>query len=179
MEMSTWRALPVATAALCWQPTLGTGGEDCLPLLNGTGALPLAVERADAVGNAAVQIDTLKEALRLSYSDVGKIFGVSRQTVHNWMKGENIQVDHQRKLALVMKGIAAVKSTLAGRKEFFNDRALDGEKNLVQLLAEDRYEAFQLLADLLLRSDQQIAMLKRDSNGKRFEVIANHFDPLD
>jgi transcriptional regulator with XRE-family HTH domain len=179
LGITTLRAFPVAAVVLCWQPVSGTGGEDCLPFSHGTSTSPLVVERKSVINNVAAQIGALKEALRLSHSEVGNIFGVTRQTVHNWMKGDNVLADHRRKLLRVMDGFATVESTLSKRKEFFNDRALVGEKNLVQLLAEDRYEAFELLRDLLLRSDDRIAMLKRDANGKAFEAVPSHFDSLD
>ena len=182
LGITSWRALPAA-AVLCWQTAIGTGGEDCCAQISGTGASSLVVEKIAAfnnvTGDIAVQIESLKEALRLSYAEVGKIFGVSRQTVYNWLKGENIQAAHQTKLSSVMQSFADIRKTLTGRKEFFNERALVGEKNLVQLLAEDRFDAFHLLQSLLLQSDQRVALLRQHLSGNDSETIPSHFDPLD
>ena len=152
-------------------------------LLCGTDASSLTVEKINVFNNVqedvAVQIESLKDALRLSYSEIGKIFGVSRQTVYNWLKGGNIQAGHQAKLSRVMQGFADIRSTLIERKEFFNERSLVGEENLVQLLAQDRFDAFRLLQDQLLRSDQRVAMLRQHLGGKGSETIPSHFDPMD
>ena len=178
MELN-WRTVFPVAAVLCWQTAEGTGGEYCFTPANGTGALTLVVEKVNTLNELAKHIESLRVGLRLSQADIAKIFGVSRQTVYNWLKGENIQAEHQRKIEQVIQSFSAVSSVLKGRKEFFNDRALLGEKNLVQLLAEGNFDAFDLLKLALMRSDERSALLTLQLAGKLTAVIPAHFDPLD
>jgi DNA-binding transcriptional regulator YiaG len=181
-EMAASRSHWVQMAAAQSRPTafvIGTGGIMPVPQATGTSTAKLALELTEkADSEFAGYIEQLRVGLRLSYAEIASAFGVSRQSVYNWQKGENVHDAHQQKMHRLIEGYAEVAELLGGRKERFSLRVLRGTKTFLQLLSEDDQEAFVLLAASLKQSDVRVAVLRQHQSKRTPESILPHFDPL-
>jgi len=56
-----------------------------------------------AINALPITITEIASSLKLSVGDMAKLFGVSRQSVHNWKVGSAISYEHQRSVDQLLK----------------------------------------------------------------------------
>jgi transcriptional regulator with XRE-family HTH domain len=111
----------------------------------------------------------IRDRLGLKMSDVADIFGVSRQAVYLWLKGDNLKIEYVQRVWQL--SLIAERLHLAGidRPEHFIHRPLSPEgSSLFQLLVSG--------ADV----DSALALLKEQSNAEqssREKSFAEHQHP--
>ena len=152
---------------------VGTGGElnaDRLSQLCGTGSLASFARAITARGEQpapAVQIQAIKDALRLSVAELGDLFGVTRQSIYNWQNGNAIDPSHAERLRNIAGAVEQHFELLAAQTGHIARRAIQGRDTLLQVLKSggDPQEAFARLADILTREAAQ-----RDRLAKRLQA---------
>lgn len=148
---------------------IGTGSEPSLINLGrNSEQTPYALTTIDAVGGNRVRTPFenllhIREALRPAVSDLALTFGVSRQSVYNWLNGEPVSVQNSAKLqdlagaadVLNQEGIV-VNSALLKRK-FASGRTLFE----VAQVGESAREAALLLVQVQRSEETQRVRMNR------------------
>lgn len=110
---------------------VGTGGsanEDYIKLRGDLGyeIFPGAARAAEKPqSKVASDLELIRSALKISVSSVGSLFGVSRQSVYLWMRGEAPGTDRADR-------ITKMASAIAPHVEFFRSQAIRAGQHRVE-----------------------------------------------
>lgn len=116
---------------------------------------------AKALRTPAEDVEKIREILSPAMTNIAKMFGVSRQTIYNWSKGELPTAEHAAKLQDI--AIAADILSVSGivpNGLLLKRKLVDG-KNLYDLIAEGRsaQDSVQRLVQIVKRESAQKEML--------------------
>jgi transcriptional regulator with XRE-family HTH domain len=151
----------------------------------GPGASGMAVnclgEGTDVVlPSISTRLSTLKQALGLSMSELGRILGVTRQAVYNWQRGGAIDNANEQRLQEVISALEPHVELFRTRPGGVGSRAIDGQRTLIEALAEGTppADAFSRLAAILNAEDQQTQRLSALLRNRQTEPGADDVDAL-
>ena len=165
----------VATAAMLVNQGTGAFPDDLQLLqqlrikdaLFGPSKLPI-VEIAPA-RTAVEDIERIREVLSPGISTLADVFGVTRQTVYNWMKGERLKPEHFARLKdlahatdLLAESGISLSGTLLKRK------VING-KNIFEIVRDggSARDTAQILIQIVQREQQQRELLSSRLAGRK------------
>lgn len=190
--LSSWRSLEARRTGLAQAATaslfviLGAGAEaNAAQHLKhfGTG-FPLQIAQptglATQPADLCVELETIKEALGLSVSELAQLFGVSRPTIYSWQEGKRVSEGNAKRIRDIASALAprlALFDTQVGR---IAHRAIDGRTTLLQKLAggADAEQAIGKLADILQREAMQRERLASRLRGRNTDRGSPDLDDL-
>jgi hypothetical protein len=102
------------------------------------------------------------------------VFGVSRQTLYNWLKGETPKVVYQERIRELAKAASLFQDLGFVSTTQALSRALMDGKSFLQLVAEgaDGKDMAKKLVSLIRRGDDSRAKLTALVGGRRAELTA-------
>jgi transcriptional regulator with XRE-family HTH domain len=160
---------PVATVP-AWLPikAAGTGGfESGSFYLRQSGYTVfevVCVAREDeATPNPAEMMREIKNEFGRTMSRLPSVFGVSRQTLYNWLDGETPKATHQEKLLQLARAARAFSAAGFKPTTLSLARAISQGKSLLQLLADgaDGQETAERLVRIARRGEDSKAKLNQ------------------
>lgn len=166
---------------------VGTGGifisPAQIPKSHGTGsAVPvtpglttLALEQG-----LAVELQLIREALRLSVAETAMLFGVKRPTIYNWQNGKPISPENAERLREIAHALEPHLHVIQAQVGRVAHRAIEGRNTLLQMLAQgaNAQEAIGRLAIILGREAAQHERLARQLQGRTSNRGAADLDSL-
>jgi DNA-binding transcriptional regulator YiaG len=124
---------------------------------------PVAVASAP-VRTAVEAVERIREIFSPAISDLANTFGVSRQTVYNWLKGEQPKSDHFIKLTDLAQAADVIASAGISVTSAILKRKIFGGKNLFEIVSNNgssREAALILVRILRQEADQQQRLANR------------------
>ena len=108
-------------------------------------------------------------------SRLPEVFGVSRQTLYNWLKGETPRPAHQERLEQLAEAARAFSTAGFKPTSAALDRTVAQGKSLLQLLSEgaDGREAAQKLMRIVRRGNEARAKLDKLLGGRKAKLMAS------
>jgi DNA-binding transcriptional regulator YiaG len=143
------------------------------PMQNG--ALELAAART-----SAEDVERIRTILSPAMSDLAKTFNVSRQTIYNWLKGEQPTPEHTAKLKDLASAADAFADAGVPVNGILLKRKVIGGKSLFEVVGDggSARDAAQLLLQVVLReTDQRERLVARFAGRKVFQPSAD-FDEM-
>jgi|GEM_PF-1618371 len=141
---------------------LGAGAADAAPHLKhfGTGStlqMAQGAERTVQQAGLSVELRTIKDALRLSVSELAQLFGVQRPSIYSWQDGKPTKESNAKRLREIARALEPQLSLLDAQVGRIAHRAIDGRATLLQKLAAgaDAEPVISKLADILQREAAQ------------------------
>lgn len=119
------------------------------------------VVEATYVRTPTENLERIREVLNPAMSDLAKCFKVSRQTIYNWLNGEQTTLEHAVRLkdfALASDMFAESEKSFTGN--LFKRKVFNG-KNLVEVIHDggSARDAVQLLLQIIKRETSQRELL--------------------
>lgn len=175
-----WRAPVGAKPPLA---EIGTGGmaSDTF-YLNVIGYAPflivettLASANSTAAGLYAELMGQVKEGFGRTMSRLPEVFGVSRQTLYNWLDGDTPKPAHQNRLAELAEAARVFSEAGIRPTSLMLDRSLTNGKSLLQLLKDgaDGREAALALVRVLKRGEESRTKLETMLGGRKGSLQAS------
>ena len=156
----------------------------------GTGGLPLVALVQSDIGYSMVPVVVaVPQAVDTPFSDLMQVvqagfgrtmsslpgvFGVSRQTLYNWLKGETPKVVYQERIRELAKAASLFQDLgFVSTTQALSRVLMDG-KSFLQLVAEgaDGKDMAKKLVSLIRRGDDSRAKLTALVGGRRAELTA-------
>ncbi len=152
----------------------GTGGHvSAEQILNhfGTGSASRATHDTQALvpdQGLAIELSSIRDALRLSVAETAQLFGVSRPTIYSWQRGNPINPENAERLRAIANALTRHFHLLGAQVGRVAHRAIEGRTTLLQTLAagENANEAINRLAEILAREAAQRDRLTRRLQGR-------------
>lgn len=162
--MSTGAAPELTPRGYSWLRTSSSGIPE--PMFQGTFTFgisssffevhPSQREAPEAVPSTAEQVLELRDSSGLTIDQIGRLFGVSRRSVHNWINGKVLNPRHEERLAQILEVLRNLPSdTPAGRRAVLLD-AREGRSIFHQLLADVNEDATIQVRALSVRDRLQL-----------------------
>ncbi|MGD9582301.1 MAG: hypothetical protein AB7V26_01335 [Lysobacterales bacterium] len=151
----------------------GTGGdvsaEQVLRHI-GTGSASRALHASQAVPTnqgVAVELTSIREALRLSVAETARLFGVSRPTIYSWQNGNPINPEKAERLRAITNALAPRLRLLEAQVGRVAHRVIEGRSTLLQKLAggASAEQAISQLSEILTREATQRKRLAKRLRG--------------
>jgi transcriptional regulator with XRE-family HTH domain len=120
-------------------------------------------------------MQVIKSGFGRTMTRLPQVFGVSRQTLYNWVNGETPKPAHQEKLRQLAEA-ARIFSELSFRPTSLAlDRTITRGKSLLQLLSEgaDGRDAAKKLVRIVQRGDEARAKLDEILGGRKASLEAS------
>ncbi len=116
----------------------------------------------------AVELELIREALRLSVAETAQLFGVTRPTIYSWQNGKPISPENAERLREIAQALEPHLQIIQAQVGRVAHRAIEGRSTLLQMLAQgaDAQEAFGRLAIILGREATQRERLARRLQGR-------------
>lgn len=164
----------------------GTGGyvsRDQILKLYGTGSPTPATLGPAASGpdqGLAVELNLVREVLRLSVTETAHLFGVSRPTIYSWQSGSPIKHENAERLRAIAQALEPHLQAIGTQVGRVAHRAIEGRSTLLQKLTQgaDARDAIGRLADILGREAAQRERLARRLQGRTGDRGAADLDTL-
>lgn len=144
----------------------GTGGNisaEHIPKHFGTGSAspPAHDSQVSEPGyGLATELESIRNALRLSVAETAKLFGVSRPTIYSWQNGNPIRLDNAERLRDIANALTPHLLLLETQVGRVAHRAIEGKTTLLQMLATGTH-AEQAMSQLTTILAQEIAQRER------------------
>lgn len=164
---SSARAVSIVTAGLLSLAVMsGTGGAaDDLEQLrklqtNGSSiSNPIKVCTVETapLRTSAENLERIRVAFSLAVSDLGKTFNVSRQTIYNWLNGEQPTPEHTAKLKDLALAADTIADTGVAVSGILLKRKFIEGKNIFEFVQSggSATDAAQMLAQIIKRETEQ------------------------
>ena len=164
----------------------GTGGDvrsDQIIKQFGTGSAVASSKVLQVVAapqSLAVELKTIKEALRLSVAETAQLFSVSRPTIYSWREGKPINPENSDRLRALASALAPHLDLLHTQVGRVAQRAIEGRTTLLQKLAAGAgaWETVEQLVAILSREAAQRERLARRLQGRTGDRGAADLDAL-
>lgn len=157
----------------------GTGGLPLIELVQsdiGYSMVPAVVAVTHAVDTPFADLmQVVQSGFGRTMSSLPGVFGVSRQTLYNWLKGETPKVVYQGRIRqLAMAAYLFQDLGFAPTTQGLSRVLLDG-RTFLQLIADgfDGKDAAKKLVSLVRRGDDSRARLNALVGGRRAELTAH------
>jgi transcriptional regulator with XRE-family HTH domain len=137
-------------------------------------------ERAAQSADLSVELKTIKDALRLSVSELAQLFGVSRPTIYSWQQAKRVREGYAKRIRDIARALAPRLDLLDAQVGRIAHRAIDGRMTLLQKLSEgaDAEQATGKLADILQREAAQRERLASRLRGRNTDRGSPDLDAL-
>jgi len=129
---------------------------------------------ADATSASAKDIAHVRQVMKISVSELARVFGVSRQAVHEWIKGGALsQRNAQRLSKLAQAADVLLEFGIEVTPQMLR-RKIGGGMSLLESVKEDGkvVELARRLVDTLLRESQQRERLAARLVGRQKPALA-------
>lgn len=180
---------PVATnATFLLAVAIGTGGlsttelyaRKSQALLEGTApVLPQPKFEAKSASIEIERLGSIRSLLRIGVGDVGKMFGVSRQSVYDWLSGKQPSQERVARIAEVSNALLEQRVDLEAIQGRVGTRLLPSGETLVQIIAnggQAESALRQLISVFSHDTADREALTARLRERKRSGYGANDFD---
>lgn len=152
----------------------GTGGDvsrDRIFTYSGTGSIIVSSLNAVAgvpVQGLTVELNFVRQLLRLSIAETASLFGVSRPTIYSWEKGNQLGNKNSARLRAIFDALTPHLKFLEIQAGRIAHRAIQGRITLLQKLAEggDAQQAIKELVALLVQETAQRERLSLRLQGR-------------
>lgn len=157
---------------------VGTGGNISAEQLfrhlgTGSASRPVYGSREAAPTQGyAVELRSIRGALRLSVAETAQLFGVSRPTIYSWQNGNPIRLENAGRLRAIANALTPHLHLLEGQVGRVAHRAINGRTTLLQTLAAGASvdQAISQLVEILAHETAQrerLAYRLQGRNGSR------------
>lgn len=154
--------------------TGGTGGDVVAAEVAkrlGTGSAVEAAPQAEPremTSGLAVEVQTIRDALRLSVSELAQLFAVSRPTIYSWQAGNAVSDTNAARVRAIAHALEPHLPLFESQVGRVAHRAIDGRATLLRKLAEgaDAQQAIERLAEILHHEKVQRERLAQRLEGK-------------
>lgn len=128
----------------------------------------------------AIELQLIREALRLSVAETAMLFGVRRPTIYNWQNGKPISPENAERLREIAQALEPHLQIIQAQVGRVAHRAIEGRSTLLQMLAQgaNAQEAIGRLATILGREAAQRERLARRLQGRTGNRGAADLDSL-
>ena len=152
----------------------GTGGDvsrDRIVTYSGTGSIIVSSLNAVTgvpVQGLTVELNFVRQVLRLSIAETASLFGVSRPTIYSWEKGNQLGNKNSARLRAIFDALTPHLKFLEIQAGRIAHRAIQGRITLLQKLAEggDAQQAIKELVALLVQETAQRERLSLRLQGR-------------
>jgi hypothetical protein len=123
----------------------------------------------EATSNPAEMMREIKNEFGRTMTRLSGVFGVSRQTLYNWLDGETPKAVHREKLLQLARAAHVFSAAEFKPTNLSLDRKISKGKSLLQLLAEgaDGQESAEKLVRIARRGEDSKAKLKQILRDRR------------
>lgn len=164
----------------------GTGGDvsrDRIVTYSGTGSIIVSSLNAVTgvpVQGLTVELNFVRQLLRLSIAETASLFGVSRPTIYSWEKGNQLGNKNCARLRAIFDALTPHLKFLEIQAGRIAHRAIQGRMTLMQKLAEggDAQQAITELIALLVKETDQRERLSLRLQGRTGDRGAADLDAL-
>lgn len=170
---------PFGTGTLWPVSQAGTGGLEIEAFMRkafGYRAIPIVERAAVPVTIPSVELMAqVKAGFGRTMSRLPEVFGVSRQTLYNWMQGETPKPVHQERLVQLASAAAFFQEAAVTPTTPMLERTISQGKNFLQLLANgsDGRETARKLVRITQASGQSRAQLDALLGGRKAKLSAS------
>lgn len=176
----------VIVASLCLGIMAGTGGElqsDQILSRFGTGSVRDHVPDSSAKQRQqglAVELNAIRQALRLSVAESAQLFGVSRPTIYSWQEGNPIGIANNERLLAIFRAVEPHLQLFSAQVGRVAHRAIEGRTTLLQKMTAggNADEAIGQLVAILGRESAQRERLTGRLQGRSSNRGAADLDAL-
>ena len=152
----------------------GTGGDvsrDRIVTYSGTGSIIVSspnVVKSVPVQGLIVELNFVRQVLRLSIAETASLFGVSRPTIYSWEKGNQLGNKNSARIRAIFDALTPHLKFLEIQAGRIAHRAIQGRITLLQKLAEggDAQQAIKELVALLVQETAQRERLSLRLQGR-------------
>jgi transcriptional regulator with XRE-family HTH domain len=115
-----------------------------------------------------VELQTIRNALRLSVAETARLFGVTRPTIYSWQNGNSVSPENAERLREIAQALVPHLRTIEAQVGRVAHRAVEGRLTLLERLTqgEDAREVIDRLASLLNREAAQRERLAHRLQGR-------------
>lgn len=92
---------------------------------------------AESTRGLALELKSIRGALRLSVAETAQLFRVSRPTIYSWQNGNSIRPDSAKRLRDIANAITPHLSLLEAQIGRVAHRSIEGRVSLLQALSAD------------------------------------------
>ena len=163
----------------------GTGGnvnaeQVCKHFGTGSASRSAHDFRAEPVQSLAVELKSIRNALRLSVAETAQLFSVSRPTIYSWQNGNPISLENAERLRAMANALTPHLQLLQAQVGRIAHRAIEGRTTLLQALAAgtNADQTISQLTEILLREAAQRERLARRLHGRNGGRGAADLDAL-
>ena len=116
----------------------------------------------------AVELQLIRETLRLSVAEIARLFGVTRPTIYSWQNGATASPENAQRLQEIVHALDLHKDIITPEGGRVAHRAIDGRTTLLQMLAQgaNAQDAISRLAGILTNEAAQRDRLARRLHGR-------------
>lgn len=165
---------PNAAAVTLVGVLAGTGGNVSVEQIIkrfGTGSAYRPSYDARAVETAqglAIELKSIRSALRLSVAETAQLFDVSRPTIYSWQNGNQISLAKAERLRAIATALAPHLQLLEAQVGRVAHRAIEGHTTLMEALAggASADEAINRLTEILARETAHRERLAQRLQGR-------------
>jgi transcriptional regulator with XRE-family HTH domain len=164
----------------------GTGGDvsrDRIVTYSGTGSIIVSSLNAFTgvpVQGLTLELNVVRQVLRLSIAETASLFGVSRPTIYSWEKGNQLGNKNSSRLRAIFNALTPHLKFLQIQAGRIAHRAIQGRTTLLQKLSEggDAQQAIMKLVALLVQETAQRERLSLRLQGRTGDRGAADLDAL-
>jgi hypothetical protein len=174
---------PPASQLLPTIGAAGTGGVECgdyyrrmhlLPMGYQASLVVIAFAQAPDPAPYAELMEVIKSGFGRTMTRLPEVFGVSRQTLYNWLNGETPKPAHQEKLRQLAEAARIFSALRFKPTSLALDRSITRGKSLLQLLSEgaDGRDAAKKLVRIVQRGNKARTKLDEMLGGRKANLEA-------
>lgn len=133
---------------------------------------PREAETTEELVDFAAMTALIRDVFGRSMSRLGGIFGVSRQTLYNWLAGEAPNPRHQQKLREFATGAQVFQGLGVKLSPQMLSRTISRGKSFFDVIAEggDGAEAARKLVEIIRRAERDKARLMATTGGRKAKL---------
>lgn len=152
----------------------GTGGTHVVPVKGYTGSNIRVIGAEETRTAQSHQLETAKRSLEVTVTALCKVFGVSRQTYYNWLKGETPSPENMSLLAKLSEA-GQLLNGLAGPKSLLLSQPLKNGQTFWQLLqaGSDPVDLAEIIRARALRRESERDAVRAALQRKRARNTLN------
>lgn len=112
---------------------------------------------AEFTRGLALELKSIRDALRLSVAETAQLFRVSRPTIYSWQNGNSIRLDSAERLRAIANALVPHLPLLEAQVGRVVHRSIEGRISLLQALAAgaNADQTISKLAEILTREAAQ------------------------
>lgn len=88
------------------------------------------------VSGARQRLENVREATGVSVTELARVFGVSRQAAHKWLRGGSLRARHEERLSSLEKVVSAIERAGVSVGAYTYRRTLAGTPSILEQLGK-------------------------------------------